>query len=56
LIYYDGFALNRNFDIRKVSNIKKISNLLNSNGIMVTYASNSYLKKALLKENLELEV
>lgn len=56
IIYYDGFAKSKDSKIWGSSNIYKLTNLLTKEGIMVTYASNTYIKKELKSCGFEYEV
>ncbi len=56
LIYFDGFDLRKDRNIWSNNNIQKIYNLLNINGVMVTYASTKLLKDLLFKANFHIQV
>jgi len=56
LIYFDGFDLRKDSNIWSHYNIRKVYNLLNRNGIMITYASNRLLKETLHEANFEIQI
>ena len=56
LIYFDGFAKKKDSRIWKINNINKLTKLLSDDGIMITYASNSYLKNTVVDCGLRYEV
>lgn len=56
LIYYDGFAQSKDSKIWDSTNISKLADLLSTDGIMVTYASNTHLKREIMNCGLKFEV